>query len=137
MVVMFFFKQNTAYEMRISDWSSDVCSSDLSDAEQIPPLLDDLGNARGDLLQGNAERLDLADPRLIRRQLDFRPHRPASGVDGDLRLLDAQQQLHEELRRVRVLRVRNDPRRIFHQQTSYARITERTQFAGRDTQPRP
>src|SRR3546814_4545443 len=29
---MFFFKQKTAYEMRISDWSSDVCSSDL-DAE--------------------------------------------------------------------------------------------------------
>src|SRR3546814_3079392 len=27
---VFFFKQNTAYEMRISDWSSDVCSSDLS-----------------------------------------------------------------------------------------------------------
>src|SRR3546814_5813595 len=30
----FFFKQKTAYEMRISDWSSDVCSSDL-DAYQI------------------------------------------------------------------------------------------------------
>src|SRR3546814_9422282 len=28
-VVMFFFKQKTAYDMRISDWSSDVCSSDL------------------------------------------------------------------------------------------------------------
>src|SRR3546814_14556738 len=28
----FFFKQKTAYEMRISDWSSDVCSSDLLDA---------------------------------------------------------------------------------------------------------
>src|SRR3546814_2709053 len=27
----FFFKQKTAYEMRISDWSSDVCSSDLKD----------------------------------------------------------------------------------------------------------
>src|SRR3546814_12359436 len=27
--VVFFFKQKTAYEMRISDWSSDVCSSDL------------------------------------------------------------------------------------------------------------
>src|SRR3546814_5540649 len=27
--VCFFFKQKTAYEMRISDWSSDVCSSDL------------------------------------------------------------------------------------------------------------
>src|SRR3546814_14047398 len=28
--IVFFFKQKTAYEMRISDWSSDVCSSDLS-----------------------------------------------------------------------------------------------------------
>src|SRR3546814_10273240 len=31
-VVFFFFKQKTAYEMRISDWSSDVCSSDLAHA---------------------------------------------------------------------------------------------------------
>src|SRR3546814_8578118 len=29
MLCFFFFKQKTAYEMRISDWSSDVCSSDL------------------------------------------------------------------------------------------------------------
>src|SRR3546814_4377455 len=29
---LFFFKQKTAYEMRISDWSSDVCSSDLLEA---------------------------------------------------------------------------------------------------------
>src|SRR3546814_4576125 len=29
---VFFFKQKTAYEMRISDWSSDVCSSDLQDS---------------------------------------------------------------------------------------------------------
>src|SRR3546814_19358831 len=29
-VYFFFFKQKTAYEMRISDWSSDVCSSDLT-----------------------------------------------------------------------------------------------------------
>src|SRR3546814_16671433 len=28
-MIVFFFKQKTAYEMRISDWSSDVCSSDL------------------------------------------------------------------------------------------------------------
>src|SRR3546814_3006531 len=28
-ICFFFFKQKTAYEMRISDWSSDVCSSDL------------------------------------------------------------------------------------------------------------
>src|SRR3546814_9481676 len=31
--VFFFFKQKTAYEMRISDWSSDVCSSDLHSDE--------------------------------------------------------------------------------------------------------
>src|SRR3546814_5003827 len=31
--VFFFFKQKTAYEMRISDWSSDVCSSDLRPAK--------------------------------------------------------------------------------------------------------
>src|SRR3546814_2212988 len=30
--MFFFFKQKTAYEMRISDWSSDVCSSDLEKA---------------------------------------------------------------------------------------------------------
>src|SRR3546814_10553870 len=34
MIFFFFFKQKTAYEMRISDWSSDVCSSDLA-ATQI------------------------------------------------------------------------------------------------------
>src|SRR3546814_6913575 len=31
--IFLFFKQKTAYEMRISDWSSDVCSSDLVDVE--------------------------------------------------------------------------------------------------------
>src|SRR3546814_3212000 len=34
-----FFKQKTAYEMRISDWSSDVCASDL------PPPVEELGKA--------------------------------------------------------------------------------------------
>src|SRR3546814_11315848 len=34
--VVFFFKQKTAYEMRISDWSSDVCSSDLIDEGKDP-----------------------------------------------------------------------------------------------------
>src|SRR3546814_9973806 len=39
-ILFFFFKQKTAYEVRISDWSSDVCSSDLlvetSDDKPIP-----------------------------------------------------------------------------------------------------
>src|SRR3546814_5301942 len=34
-VLFFFFKQKTAYEMRISDWSSDVCSSDLKGATTV------------------------------------------------------------------------------------------------------
>src|SRR3546814_1256735 len=32
---VFFFKQKTAYEMRISDWSSDVCSSDLKTLKSL------------------------------------------------------------------------------------------------------
>src|SRR3546814_6068658 len=35
-VLFFFFKQKTAYEMRISDWSSDVCSSDLPRTQAQP-----------------------------------------------------------------------------------------------------
>src|SRR3546814_3695140 len=39
-VIFFFFKQKTAYEMRISDWSSDVCSSDLDvEAEGVEAAL--------------------------------------------------------------------------------------------------
>src|SRR3546814_11779280 len=34
-VIFFFFKQKTAYEMRISDWSSDVCSSDLTRLDAV------------------------------------------------------------------------------------------------------
>src|SRR3546814_2721762 len=41
----FFFKQKTAYEMRISDWSSDVCSSDLDS-----------------FAQAHSEALDIAPP---------------------------------------------------------------------------
>src|SRR3546814_4583924 len=38
MYFVFFFKQKTAYEMRISDWSSDVCSSDLANPRRIRRL---------------------------------------------------------------------------------------------------
>src|SRR3546814_6846460 len=53
-VFFFFFKQKTAYEMRISDWSSDVCSSDLRFALRLPhppfrePLFQHLGGAAGE-----------------------------------------------------------------------------------------
>src|SRR3546814_6595740 len=38
--MFFFFKQKTAYEMRISDWSSDVCSSDLNMAEVSAEIME-------------------------------------------------------------------------------------------------
>src|SRR3546814_9428172 len=39
--MFFFFKQKTAYEMRISDWSSDVCSSDLDPEDVVGPAFVD------------------------------------------------------------------------------------------------
>src|SRR3546814_17638622 len=55
-IVLFFFKQKTAYEMRISDWSSDVCSSDLIGVLNAP--------ARGEhweaVLGGGARRNGIA-----------------------------------------------------------------------------
>src|SRR3546814_12851484 len=51
-MLFFFFKQKTAYEMRISDWSSDVCSSDLEGDGEVSPRLAGL------------------DPGYLHRQLD-------------------------------------------------------------------
>src|SRR3546814_9264847 len=66
---LFVFKQKTAYEMRISDWSSDVCSSDL--VLQRPGRDDHLG-ARAVHLDADAVELgvdgDLAAPGLDQRR---------------------------------------------------------------------
>src|SRR3546814_1525627 len=54
----FFFKQKTAYEMRISDWSSDVCSSDLSGIDRHNRFLTFTGQpcGKGDrMLLGNTD----------------------------------------------------------------------------------
>src|SRR3546814_4656997 len=45
-VLVFFFKQKTAYEMRISDWSSDVCSSDLGAPRDDDAAPGNLGKRR-------------------------------------------------------------------------------------------
>src|SRR3546814_5992950 len=51
-VFVFFFKQKTAYEMRISDWSSDVCSSDLGADpgkwQEETEMIRELGEGAGD-----------------------------------------------------------------------------------------
>src|SRR3546814_1620300 len=51
-VLFFFFKQKTAYEMRISDWSSDVCSSDLKVLIVAP-----MSGHFATLLRGTVERM--------------------------------------------------------------------------------
>src|SRR3546814_2838378 len=61
-LVFFFFKQKTAYEMRISDWSSDVCSSDLIlelNAAHRSWLSNDLGAIAGFLFDVGKGRVPL------------------------------------------------------------------------------
>src|SRR3546814_10007197 len=63
LVLFFFFKQKTAYEMRISDWSSDVCSSDLRHRRPAP--LPPFGPPSG----GPFLRQELAVPRSEERRV--------------------------------------------------------------------
>src|SRR3546814_3065488 len=69
-IFFFFFKQKTAYEMRISDWSSDVCSSDLAarPAADRPHPAD----AAGGRLDRRLSRAGLAGCRTAGRRGDTR-----------------------------------------------------------------
>src|SRR3546814_15473842 len=74
-MLLFFFKHKTAYEMRISDWSSDVCSSDLllRDAGELLALdALDLGGGKGGVLDH------------IREQIERRRQIRARRVDADI-----------------------------------------------------
>src|SRR3546814_5051017 len=62
MLLFFFFKQKTAYEMRISDWSSDVCSSDLLTWSATRMLISDGLNFFNDK---NAMTADPTDSRFV------------------------------------------------------------------------
>src|SRR3546814_1892503 len=76
----FFFKQKTAYEMRISDWSSDVCSSDLG-AEAVARIVAMLfGIAIGE--RGKAERAGVG--RHV-KAIGEQRHRPGSVTRRDFR----------------------------------------------------
>src|SRR3546814_11050159 len=55
MFLLFFFKQKTAYEMRISDWSSDVCSSDL---QRPDPSRFQSGDDGAGIHDGSPARID-------------------------------------------------------------------------------
>src|SRR3546814_15331347 len=59
-LLFFFFKQKTAYEMRISDWSSDVCSSDLIAAKLHGPVLGLYGGKDAGITQDSIDAMKAA-----------------------------------------------------------------------------
>src|SRR3546814_4766285 len=59
--MFFFFKQKTAYEMRISDWSSDVCSSDLVEPVTSKLKTLGLGAALQESVAANPETIKAAE----------------------------------------------------------------------------
>src|SRR3546814_7503939 len=62
MLCFFFFKQKTAYELRISDWSSDVCSSDLSrGVGKLQPAAG-AGLRRGVVVESDLQRCAASQP---------------------------------------------------------------------------
>src|SRR3546814_10558765 len=79
-IVMFFFKQKTAYEMRISDWSSDVCSSDLDVVElvEIPFVVQELVEQLELRHEARRQRgvADIAVPREEKPDRHHRERRP-------------------------------------------------------------
>src|SRR3546814_17077360 len=91
----FFFKQKTAYEMRISDWSSDVCSSDLARPEP------DRGD-RGAMDRGG----HLCPRRISRRDIEALPGSPRHPEEPHLRGRPCADQLRTAAQRsgVRLLR---------------------------------
>src|SRR3546814_10932542 len=74
---IFFFKQKTAYEMRISDWSSDVCSSDLSLLRSLSP------GGSADRRENAAARTGGGCDRLDARRQQGRKRRGFVGADKD------------------------------------------------------
>src|SRR3546814_2672609 len=79
-LVFFFFKQKTAYEMRISDWSSDVCSSDLCDS--LAPSLAAAGRARLSGSRGPTGLPTIANPS---REHNRAPRKSGCGLGGPFR----------------------------------------------------
>src|SRR3546814_8096936 len=80
-VCFFVFKQKTAYEMRISDWSSDVCSSDLDPftRSQLPRKLHCAGNVDA---RGKAKAQSLLRQKIAHLFQPFLIGNAELGVDG-------------------------------------------------------
>src|SRR3546814_15989906 len=81
---MLVFKQKTAYEMRISDWSSDVCSSDLGWKASDAGLLNSAG-------QPLSFEILLVNPRLERILQPYVENLARIGIQANLRTVDSAQ----------------------------------------------
>src|SRR3546814_8414682 len=90
MFMFFFFKQKTAYEMRISDWSSDVCSSDL--VCQLGIQRSGTGFIRHDPLtavwQASRETFSIVDQTFTALGQIIRGDRGADELGGPIRIAD-------------------------------------------------
>src|SRR3546814_10599485 len=82
---VFFFKQKTAYEMRISDWSSDVCSSDLGSPASIEAVAERGTNLLLDQLA--AFEVIFERMRIFRAAVEARGRRYDAGEIGVARSL--------------------------------------------------
>src|SRR3546814_16494432 len=90
----FFFKQKTAYEMRISDWSSDVCSSDLDGAH------DGLGGGRCPRMARHGHKIPARRSECLFGGHARRRARPSSGRGVQTRECAAQARNRSKERRV-------------------------------------
>src|SRR3546814_3657166 len=84
LVCLFFFKQKTAYEMRISDWSSDVCSSDLAVVGRIVEIYINVDEGKDSLRN---IRESLRDPAFVQMHSFELPKIPAHHVLGNTEIV--------------------------------------------------
>src|SRR3546814_12350270 len=121
-VFFFFFKQKTAYEMRISDWSSDVCSSDLAHGRAPREGTCPACRLRADMgrrAEGGGK--DRAVPYLLQIQ----PERPVRHVLLQLHLDPARKQVNDQGKHGHLARHRSQGRPRVSRENGRASCRER------------